>query len=94
VVAGLDDAAMVEHDDLVGVADGGQPVGDGDGGAALGEGVEGMLDGSFGFGVQGAGGLVEYEYAGVAEQGAGDGDALLFAAGEAVAAGSCAPYAC
>jgi DNA-binding MarR family transcriptional regulator len=31
--------AAVEHDDLVGVADGGQPVRDGDGGAVSGQGV-------------------------------------------------------
>jgi hypothetical protein len=83
VVAGLDDAAVVEHGDLVGVADGGQAVRDGDGGSALGQGVEGLLDGPFGFGVQSAGGLVEDEYARVAQQGAGDGDALFLSAGEA-----------
>jgi hypothetical protein len=40
VVAGLDDPAVVQHDDLVRVADGGQAVRDGDGGAASGQGVE------------------------------------------------------
>jgi hypothetical protein len=34
VGAGLGNMTVVEHDDLVGVADGGQPVRDGDGGAA------------------------------------------------------------
>ena len=57
MVAGLDDAAVVERDDLVGVADGGQPMRDGDGGGAgSGQGVEGLLDDPLGFGVQGAGG--------------------------------------
>src|SRR5258707_145374 len=88
VVAGLDDAAVVQHDDLIGVADGGQPVRDGDGGAAPGQGVERLLHGPFGLGVQRAGGLVEHEHARIAQQGPGDGDALLFPAGEAVPARS------
>src|SRR5580704_2003682 len=87
VIAGLDDVAVIQHDDMVGVAHGGEPVGDGDGGAAAGEGVEGLLDGALGFGVQGAGGLVEYEHARVAQQGPGNGDALLLSAREAVPAG-------
>jgi hypothetical protein len=44
-VAGIGEMTVVEQDDLVGVADGGQPVRDGDGGAALGQGVESLLDG-------------------------------------------------
>src|ERR1700729_3887675 len=86
--AGLDDAAVVQHDDLVRIAHGGQPVGDGDRGAARGEGVEGQLDGALGLGVQGAGGLVQHEHARVAQQGPGDGNALLLAAGEPVPAGA------
>ena len=35
VIAALDDAALGEHKDLVGVADGGQPVGDQEGRPAL-----------------------------------------------------------
>ena len=84
--AALDDPAGVEHDDLVGVADRGQPVGDGDGGAAGRQGVDGLLYGALGAGVEGAGGLVEDEDRRVAQDGAGDGEALLLAAGEAVAA--------
>ena len=48
MVAGLDDAAVVEHGDLIGVVDGGQAVRDGDGGAAAGQGVERLLDGPLG----------------------------------------------
>ena len=50
------------------------------------QGVDGLLHGVLGAGVQGAGRLVEDEHGRVAQDGAGDGEALLLAAGEAVAA--------
>ena len=59
VGAALDDPAVVEHDDLVGVADGREPVGDRDRRAALGEAVERLLDGALGLGVERARRLVE-----------------------------------
>ena len=52
----LDDAAVVEHGDLVGAAYGREAVRDGDGGAAAGQAVECLLDGALGLVVQGAGG--------------------------------------
>src|SRR5690242_5421333 len=79
---------MVQDDDLVGAPHGGEPVGDGDGGAAPGQVVERLLDRALGLGVQGAGRLVQHEHARVAQQGPGDGDALLLAAGEPVPAGA------
>ena len=58
-----------------------------DGGGFLGdEGVEARLDLGLGLGVEGGGGLVEEEDFRVPEEGAGDGDALLLAAGDADAA--------
>ena len=78
----LDDAAFLEHVDAVGVLDGGEAVGDDEGGAVGHEVVEGVLDLPLGFGVHGGGGFVEQEDGGVFEQGAGDGEALFFAAGE------------
>src|SRR6476659_3204966 len=86
VGATLDDLAAVEDEDLVGVADGGEPVGDGHRGAALGEVVERLLHGALGAGVEGAGGLVEEQDGRVAQDGPRDRDALLLAAREPVAA--------
>ena len=48
--------------------------------------VEGLLHGALGLGVEGAGRLVEHQHPRVAQQGAGDREALLLPAGEAVAA--------
>jgi hypothetical protein len=61
-------------------------VGDDQRGAAPGGCVELGLDGFFGPGVERRGGFVENQDGRVLEQGAGDGDALLFAAGELEAA--------
>ena len=84
VLAALDDAAVVEYEDLVGAADGRKAVGDGEDGAAAHGFVEGVLDGALGFGVEGAGGFVEDEDGRVAQERAGDGEALALAAGEAL----------
>ena len=86
VGAALDDLAVVQDEDLVGVADGGEPVRDGDRGASCRHGVDGFLDGLLGLRVEGARGLVEDEDGRVAQDGAGDREALLLAAGEPVAA--------
>ena len=86
VGAAFDDAPGFEDEDDVGVADGGEPVGDDDGGAAFEGLVEGGLDGGLGGVVQGGGGFVEDDDAGLGEQQPGDGEALAFPAGEAVAA--------
>ncbi len=85
-IPALGDLSPVEHDDLVGVADRRQPVRDRDRGAARREGVDGLLHGLLGLRVQGAGRLVEDEDGRVPQDGAGDRQALLLAAGEAVAA--------
>src|SRR5580704_15971477 len=65
VRAGLDDAAMVEHDDLVSIPHRRQPVCDRDGGAAASQAVECLLDGALGLVVQRTGGLVQDEYTGI-----------------------------
>ena len=82
VGAALGDAALVEDEDEVCVADGAEPLGNDEGGAALDEDFEGLLDEHFGLGVHAGGGVVEDEDPGVHEEGPGDGDALLLAAGE------------
>ena len=76
-----DDAAG-EDDDLVGVADGAEPMGDGDDGLAFHELFEGVDDEFLGFAVEGGGGLVEQQDGAVANHDAGDADALALAAGE------------
>ena len=78
----FDDAALVEDVDAVGIADGGEAVGDDDGAAVLHEGVEGFLNEAFCFRIDGSGGFVEEEDGGIFEEGAGDGEALFFSAGE------------
>ncbi len=50
---------------------------------ALHNGFEGFLNEGFVLGIEGAGGFVEQQQAGVAHDGAGDGDALALAAGKA-----------
>jgi hypothetical protein len=82
----LDDAALFEDEDAVHGAEGGEAVGDADDGAVFGEVVDGFLDFGFGLGIERGGGFVEDEDGGVADEGAGDGDALALAAGEALAA--------
>ena len=84
--AALDDAAVLQDEDEVGGADGGEAVGDHDRGPA-GEGLgQGGLDGGLGGGVEVGGGLVQDDDAGAGEEEAGDRQALALAAGEAVAA--------
>src|SRR3954451_20402219 len=59
VAAGFGYVAVLEDDDLVGVADGGEAVGDDEGGAAFHEPVEGVEEEAFAFAVEGAGGFVQ-----------------------------------
>lgn len=74
------DAAVVEDQDLVGCDHCGQSVGDDEDGLVDDEGHDGLLDGDFALGVECGGGFVEQDDGGVFEDGAGDGDALAFAA--------------
>src|SRR5229473_3260849 len=80
VAATLDDAAAVEHDDLVGVDDGRQPVGDHHGGAAAAHLFQRALDLLLGARVERAGRLIEQQDLRVLEDRAGDRHPLLLAA--------------
>ena len=80
--AALGDAAFVQHHDLVGIDHGRQPVRDDERGVLAGDVAERLLDGRLGAAVQRAGRLVEDQDRRVLQQGAGDGDALLLAAGK------------
>ena len=66
------DPALVEDVDHVGFLNGRQSVRDGNGGTTAGRSIQGGLNHLLGFGVQGAGGFVQKEDLGVAEQGTGD----------------------
>ena len=72
----------LEYGDLVGFADGGETVGDDNSSAVLHEFFECLLDVAFAGGVECAGGFIEYEYGGILEKGAGDGNTLALSAGE------------
>ena len=84
--AALDDAAVVEDDDLVGVAHRGEAVRDRDHRPALREPLERGLHRALGLRVERRGGLVEDEDRGIAQDRPRDRDALLLAAREPVAA--------
>ena len=78
----LDDAAILYHQDLVGVLDGGQPVGDDQCRAASGQTVKGALDAGFRHAVQRGGGLIQYQNGRGLQKHPGDGYPLLLPAGE------------
>ncbi len=82
VGAALDDLAVAEHQDAVGMAHGGQAVGDDQAGAAAHQALERLVDQPLALGIQRGGGLVEQQDARIGENGAGDGDALALAAGK------------
>jgi len=86
VGAGGDDLALVEHEDFGRVANGGKAVGDDEHGFADDQFFEGELDGGFALAVEGAGGLVEDEDRGVAQESAREREALFLSAGETCAA--------
>jgi hypothetical protein len=64
----------------------GEAMGDDDGGAVLHQPLEGILHHALALGVERRGRLVEQQQRGLAQQGAGDGDALALPAGEPDAA--------
>src|SRR5665213_1318359 len=86
VGSALDDAACLDDQDLVRSANRRQTMGDDKRCAVLHEIAEAALDESLGLGIEGAGGLVEDEDAGVGENGARDGNALPLSSGELDAA--------
>ena len=72
VVALFDQLAILQHDDPVGAADGGEAVGDDEAGAAFEQGFQRLLNLTFGVRVDVGGGLVEDEDFGVSDKGAGE----------------------
>ena len=86
VGARFHDALGTEDEDAVIVLDGGQAVGDGQRGAAMGQLFEAPAHQDLALVVKGAGGLVQDQNRRVLQEDAGDGDALLLAAGKLDAA--------
>lgn len=78
----LDDAPMVEDDDLVGITDGGEAMGDDKGGAPLHDGVHASLYELLGTGVDTGGCLVKDEDGGIGYGGSGDGKELALSLAE------------
>ena len=79
VVALLQDAAVLHHEDDVGLPDGGKAVCHDEAGAALHHPGKGCLDTHLGAGVDGGGGLVQNQHRRQAEHHAGDAQQLLLA---------------
>ena len=84
--AGLDDPAVVEDEDAIGVAQGGQSVGDEDDGAIGAGGVDGLLDQPFAGVVQCRGALVEDQDRWILEEDPGQGNPLPLSARQVLAA--------
>src|SRR5215470_2332083 len=82
----LDEAAALDRDDAVGVADGGETVGDHEHRPALEHGPHVLLDDALGLVVERAGGLVEDEDAWIGDERPGDRQPLPLTAGERGAA--------
>src|SRR2546430_3079467 len=75
----LDDVAVAQHHDQVSLSDGGQAVRDDERGTPCRQALETLHDEGLGLRVERRGGLVEDQDGGVSEDGARDGEALLFA---------------
>ena len=86
MVALLGDLARLDGDDPVALADRRQAVGDDDHGAAMGDHPQVLLDDLLALGVERRGRLVEDQDPRIADQRAGDGDALALAARQVGAA--------
>ena len=86
VGAAANDLAIVQHDDLLGVHDGTDPLGHDQHGAVLIRGVQRPAQRSVGLEIQGGKAVVENEDRGLLCQGPGDAQPLLLAAGYIAAA--------
>ena len=74
--------AFFQYQDLVHLLDRGQPVGDNDGGPPFCYFFRSLLDELFGVGINGRGGLIQHQDAGVSHIGPEEGDQLPLSAGE------------
>ena len=79
VAAAFHDLALIQHQHLIGVADGAEPVGDDEAGAVLEQVVQRRLDESFGARIDAGSCLVQDQDARVAQRSTCDGDQLALA---------------
>jgi len=77
--AAFDDAAVFEHEDDIGVADGGEAVGHDEAGPAGEQLGQGALEAHLGERIDGAGGFIQDHDPRVGQHGAGEADQLAFA---------------
>ena len=80
VCAAFLDVALLDHEDLVGLADGAEAVGYDEGGTAFHERGQALLNEGLAFCVEVGSGLIEDEDAGICENSPGDGNALPLSA--------------
>ena len=92
VSAFLNDLAVVDDEDDVGVTDGRDAMRDGQRGVLQRDFVDGFLDDFLALRVQSRGGFVEHVDARIADDGSRDRDALFLATGKLVAAHSDLPF--
>ena len=78
--AALGHAAIVQHQDAIAADDAGKPVGEDERGAALHQPVEGRLDRCLILGIDRGESFIEHQNRRIAQQCAGDGDALALSA--------------
>ena len=80
--AAFDNSSAFDDQNLIGATDGGEPVSDHEGRSPLHQLVQSGLNHGLGLGVEGTGGLVENQDAGLCQQRASDRETLPLAAGE------------
>ena len=83
VGAPLDDAAVVQDHDTVGIHNGTQPVGDNEGGPPMHQGIHALGNQRLRSGVDGGGGLVQNHHRGICYRRPGDGNQLPLTLGKA-----------
>ncbi|MNI23615.1 hypothetical protein D3C73_772090 [compost metagenome] len=76
MAAAFHNLPVVQHQDLVGTADGGEAVGDDEGGAALLEHLQRILNQALRFGVDIGGGFIQYQNRRIKGQRSGEGNQL------------------
>jgi len=81
----LADLAFIEDNDLIGLADSGEAMGDNDGATAGDQLIDGLLDELFGFGIDGRGGLIQYQDGGIVQKGTDKRQQLPLTEGQAAA---------
>ena len=83
--ARFDDAPLLHHHDLIGMAHGAEAMGNHQGGSGSGDPIQGPLNGGLGFVVDGGCGFIEHQHRGIFQDGSGQGNALALPTGQPLA---------